>query len=251
MWRAKVVTSMLLSISNRARDVIEMNGGHLRIGIFNRKADVGNTKEVLRETVESYQKYGFLKEEFPIAERTFEIMEEIADELEAEGYQPLAPAEDKEERLVNIHRKTRFFGSQDLLEAIARVPESKKVVKDTFDIFIRESLEQNPGSVFELEGMNVVYPLISDYKTFKESGKHTDSILYYSIGSMNHDPRGMMLDGEVSYLISGPWALWGYIDSLFLLGQVEWITTQEELEKYLQGNNERMRRLGYWIRNIL
>lgn len=251
MWRAKVIVAELLSISIRAAEIIEMNGGHLRIGIYNRESDVGNVEHVLRETIDSYKKYEFLRKEFPIDDKTFEVLEDIANELVAEGYQPLPPAEDKQERLVNIHRKTRFFASREILSALARLPTPEGVLRREMDLFIRSSLEENPGNVFEIELMDIMYPLIAEYETLKHNDTPNNNILYYSVGSMNHDPRGMMLDGEVSYLISGPWALWGYIDALFLLGQVDWVSTKEELEKYLPGTSERMRRLGHWIRNIL
>ena len=96
-----------------------------------------------------------------------------------------------------------------------------------------------------------MYPAVDEYNTLKDSGSLKNDILFYSVGSQNHDPRGLALDGEVSYLISGPWALWGYLDSIFLLGQVKWISSPEELEKYLPGNNERMRRIGHWMRKLL
>jgi len=251
MWRMKVIISRLLSIQIRAAEIIEMNGGILRIGIYNREADVGNVEEVLRETIESYEQYEFLREEFPIDDKTFDVLEDVADELEAEGYQPLAPAEDKKARLVNIHRKTRFFASQEALTKFARSPTAEDVLRREIDLFIRSSLEENPGNVFEIEVMEVMYPLITEYNALRRSGSLKNDILFYSVGSMNHDPRGMALDGEVSYLISGPWALWGYIDALFLLAQVEWVSSEEELETYLPGKSERMRRLGHWIRNIL
>ncbi len=251
MWRTKIIIARLLSLQIRAAEIIKMNGGILRIGIFNRESDIGNVAQVLRETHDSYEKYKFLREEFPVDDIIFETIDKIADELEAEGYQPIPPAEDDIPRLVNLHRKTRFFASREVLAAFASSPATEDDIKRELDIFVRASLEENPGNVFDNEVMEVLYPAVNEYNALKRSGSLKDDILFYSVGSMNHDPRGMMLDGEVSYLISGSWALWGYLDSIFLLGQVEWVNSAEELEKYLPGKSERMRRIGHWMKNLL
>ncbi len=251
MWRSKVIISTLLAIQKRAEEVIEMSGGSLRVGIYDRESDVGDITHIIRETVESFRENSFLLEEFPVNKASFKIMSQIADQLDEEGYKPIAPIDDVKQRLVNMHRKTRFLASKEILSTIANSAISEEVLWQELDLYIRSAYQANSGNVFENDTMEIMYPMIDDYYSNRHKSAINNGVLYFSIGSHNHDPRGLALDGEISYLISGPWALWGYIDSIFLLGQIDWINSYEDLEKYLPGKNEWKRKMGYWIRNLL
>ena len=49
----------------------------------------------------------------------------------------------------------------------------------------------------------------------------------------NHDPRGLMLDGEASMITSGPSASTGLVDLYFVMARSRWVETRAELEEYL------------------
>jgi len=74
-------------------------------------------------------------------------------------------------------------------------------------------------------------------------------VTYVLVGSHNMDYRGMMMDGEVMYVISG--GLNGLIDFLVLTGLSTWIDDLEELEKLLPRYGEFKRRIGRYIKIAL
>jgi len=71
-----------------------------------------------------------------------------------------------------------------------------------------------------------------------------DGLFYYTVGSKNQNPRSAHLDGETSFLVSGPWSFFGYSDFLFLMAATTWVDDAGELTEHLPVTGESSRRLG-------
>ena len=72
-------------------------------------------------------------------------------------------------------------------------------------------------------------------------------IIYFSVGTMNQDYRGKMLDGEAVVVLSGWHGLNGLMDMLFTSGFTKRVTTLEELQQYLPQRGM----LPRWIGNLI
>ena len=59
------------------------------------------------------------------------------------------------------------------------------------------------------------------------------AFMYLTVGSQNQDFRGMLMDGEVLYCVSGWGAMNGLLDFVMLMGLSEWPKTQEELDELI------------------
>lgn len=64
------------------------------------------------------------------------------------------------------------------------------------------------------------------------------------MGSKNQNPRSAHLDGETSFIVSGPWSYFGYVDFMFVMAATTWIESQAELTESLPAGDEGSRRLG-------
>jgi hypothetical protein len=60
-----------------------------------------------------------------------------------------------------------------------------------------------------------------------------------TVGSMNEDARGMMLDGEVADVVSGEWSLRCSLDVFFLLGTTTWLESQRRAQPRYPGSQAR------------
>jgi hypothetical protein len=74
---------------------------------------------------------------------------------------------------------------------------------------------------------------------------------YFSLGTQNHDPRGIMIDGEASVIVSGYHAAAGLVDLFYLMTRTTWITTQAELDRRLPPRGGFMRRFARAVRAVL
>ncbi len=74
---------------------------------------------------------------------------------------------------------------------------------------------------------------------------------YFTIGTQNQDPRGMMLDGEASLVVSGSQAAVALVDFYFLMARTTWITRQTELDQYVPPYGDFIRWIARKIRLVL
>ena len=77
------------------------------------------------------------------------------------------------------------------------------------------------------------------------------SVYYLTVGSLNKDTRGQVLDGEVLYVVSGAWSLAAYTDFAALLGSTTWIESQEQLDQLLPPVTHLKRRISRWVRKAV
>jgi len=78
-----------------------------------------------------------------------------------------------------------------------------------------------------------------------------DAIPYFPVGSLNKDWRGAALDGEALAVISGPWALIGWIDFLYIGSRTVWLDDLETFETLLPRCSNFQRWPGRRLRNCL
>ncbi len=71
--------------------------------------------------------------------------------------------------------------------------------------------------------------------------------MYHSLrpwSKRNQNPRSAHLDGEISFIVSGPWSFFGYSDFMFLMAATTWVEDEAELTELLPAEDEGSRRLG-------
>src|SRR5262249_10305588 len=74
---------------------------------------------------------------------------------------------------------------------------------------------------------------------------------YFSVGTQNQDPRGIMQDGEASLLVSGLHAAVGLVDLYYIMARSTWLDNQADLDRLLPPPTGRTLRLARMIRWIL
>jgi phosphatidylserine/phosphatidylglycerophosphate/cardiolipin synthase-like enzyme len=74
---------------------------------------------------------------------------------------------------------------------------------------------------------------------------------YFTVGTQNEDPRGMLLDGEAVFVMSGMTAAGGLVDLYSLMARSTWIETEDELNQLIPPYKTWQRRLGRFARLVL
>jgi hypothetical protein len=247
--RTREVFARLLEVRRMMAEEIQAAGGTLRVGVYTRASLSGDTLGKIREAAEGLRRYPFLEEEFPMPSGTARLFDEVAAELEAQGYRPLFIAEGTREGRPKMHRKTQLFLTRRALRAYADLPELRESIR--LQLGARARATGDPVSVFRQEDpLDTPRPIIERLRNELPAGPESP-IFYYSTGSKNQDPRGAFLDGETSYVVAGPWSLVGYTDFMLLMAATTWVETGEELTKLIPVEEEKARKIGRLIRMVL
>jgi hypothetical protein len=233
------------------REPIEQVGGRFRVGLYARESGIADVPALMREAAEGIRRYPQIREEYGLPDSFFEDLEWVADSLESAGFEPPEFLFEEEARAPKLHRKTQFFATRELLATLAQNPDVVQRYRDD----IRDASRSLTKSVAVdplVEDPRVVAerPLLEAYAELPESLRG-EAILYFSVGSLNKDWRGAALDGEALAFISGPWALIGWIDFLYISSRTIWLEEIEELERLLPPYSGFQVWLGKRLRNIL
>lgn len=248
--RTQELYAQTVVIQKQLREAIEEAGGRLRVGLYNRRTGIGDVPALMREAAEGVRAAPFLRDEYPLTDAFFADWEHVADSLEATGFEPEEVVEDEEERLPKLHRKTQFFGSREALAALARDPR----VVERYREDIRDASRSLTTAV-------AADPLVEDRRVAAERTLleawndlpprlRDEAPLYFTVGSLNKDWRGAALDGEALAVVSGPWALIGWIDFLYLGSRTVWLDEVAEMEELMPPYSNFQRWLGRRLRNM-
>jgi hypothetical protein len=248
--RSREVLARLVEIARLLGPQIEGAGGRLEVGLYTRRAAVNDLPAKLREAAENFRRHPFLRQEFPMPESVYERLERAPAELEAAGFVPEPLPPDVRERRPKLHRKTRFFLDRDAILALASRPEVGEMLSAAVEDRANVTTDPEGLAVPGSRRLDAYRPILEAWRSLPDETRER-AIAYMTVGSMNKDARGMMLDGEVAYLVSGEWSLQCYLDVFFLLGETTWIESQEELDRLLPPYPQWQRRIGRWLRKAV
>ncbi len=246
---AREIFGRLLEASQVLGDEIAREGGHLRVGLYTRAARSDDGLAALREMSQRLAAHPWLIDEFPMPRTLVGFLDEEADKLEAQGFEPQFIAKGTREGRPKMHRKTQLFATRRALRAIADMPE----LLDGLRRYIDEgaSAQADPAALLE-EGspLGPAGPVLSQLMN-DPPPEARDALYFLTVGSKNQDTRGAMLDGENSFVVAGPWSLVYYPDFMGLMANTTWIEKQEQLDELISIEETKARKLGRKIRKVL
>ena len=175
--------------------------------------------------------------------------------LERMGYRPFVLGQDEKPRVPQLHRKTQFVADSAALARLAARPEWREVV---IQVLIARAAQAQRGTQTGLyddtvttAGSAAVGRLLKAYVASRPAADSARLTFYFTIGTQNQDPRGMLLDGEALFVLSGMSGAVGLIDLYSLMARSTWIETEAELDKLLPPYKTWQRRLGRFARLVL
>jgi phosphatidylserine/phosphatidylglycerophosphate/cardiolipin synthase-like enzyme len=100
-------------------------------------------------------------------------------------------------------------------------------------------------------GAAAIQTLLKAYLANRPPADSARMSFYFTVGTMNQDPRGMLLDGEALFVLSGMSGAVGLFDLFSLMTRSTWIETEAELDKLIPPYSKWQRRLGRFARLLL
>jgi hypothetical protein len=251
--RTREIWSRFLEVQKILGPEIDARGGRLRTGLYTRRSGVNDVRGKLAEMHDTFERYPFLKEDFPFPPEFYASVGKAEQSLAAAGYRPddRLPEEAKA-RSPKLHRKTQLLVTREAMVALMQ----DRRIHDAIGNQVRFTATQ--GIIFDPEELarsnfdlrTLFFPYLDAFRDLPESVRNR-AVLYMTVGSLNKDARGMMTDGEVLQVTSGPWAMWSVADMWALAGSTTWLESQEELDRLLPPYKQWQRRVGRWVRKVI
>jgi len=246
----------LLQSRDRMREQMRHTGGELRIGIYNARAEVDDVAGRMREIREGLRLAPWLRELFPFDSAAAAVLNRAVVQAEASGGQTTLLTHDERPRAPKLHQKTQLVARPGAIAALLRQPGWE-------DVVARSMQAQSQQTVKFADQLGWVTPTIDSaalrntdalLRGFEQSRSESDRkavSFYFTLGSQNMDPRGLMSDGEAALVVSGMHAAAGVVDLYYVMARSTWIDTKAELDQLVPGAKGIIARLARMIRYTL
>jgi len=255
MARTQDVILRLLQARQEFLPNIHAAGGELRIGLYTAREDVNDIAKQARAIRAGVDRYPWLKQLVPLDPSVLAVIDSAPAVLERAGYRPFVLGRDEVPRLPQLHRKTQFFADSAALATLATRPEWRElVIQELIEGVKRTQRGLRPGLYDDTTtdaSAAAATKLLEGYLEHRPAADSARMTFYLTIGTQNQDPRGMMLDGEAVFVVSGMSAAIGLIDLYGLLARSTWIETEQELDALLPPYDNWQHRIGRFARFVL
>jgi hypothetical protein len=233
MSRTHMIFSRLIAAQNMLRGEIETAGGLMRVGLYNPDVDVADIVGRAKAWNKQVRAHPFLREFLNFDPSIYDMVDEAGEFMASEGFEEEYVFDTPEVRAPTIHLKAQFYASREAWADLMARPEWAKIIEE----FGRQRAIQikNAKTYVDVrdyaEAMRgLVVPMVKSYLEGLTPEEREKAFMYLTVGSQNQDYRGMLMDGEVLYCVSGWGSMNGLLDFVFLMGLSEWPKTQEELD---------------------
>jgi len=255
MSRTQEVFLRLLQVRQELGDEIRKAGGELRVGLYTAKEDVNDVAQQARAARAGMDRYPWLRDLFPLAPSVVAVLDSAPAVLERNGYRPFVLGRDEVPRLPQLHRKTQFIADSAALARLAARPEWREVAIQAIIARAQQAQRGTRTGLYDdsvsTAGAAATATLVKAYLSNRLRGDSTRMSFYFTVGTQNQDPRGMLLDGEAVFVLSGMSAAVGLFDLYSLMARSTWVETEAEMDRLLPPYSKWQRRIGRFARLVL
>lgn len=250
------VLTRLLQSRDRMREQLRLTGGELRIGLFTGTSGYSDVEGRRREVREGARRYPWLRELFPFDQATLAVLERAAVQSESDGTVTSELANDETPRAPTLHQKTQLVARPGALSALVRQPGWENILASAMRTQSRQTATFADQLGFTRPDVDTIAVRVADtmlrgFETSLTEAERKSVSFYFSLGTQNQDPRGLMLDGEATILVSGFHAAAGVVDLYQLMARTTWVETAADIDRLLPQRGWMTRMLSRWFRAAL
>lgn len=238
---------------------IEAAGGLLRTGIYATETPVTDVGAKLAAFMDAYEREPWFPELFPLDPSILPMLRSIlaglppvsgSDEATGPGpateSRPGGPGND----LPKLHLKGNFLASAEAWNGLLSRPELGSYFRVWMENRVaqlqdRELARRFPGATSE-RMLEAAMPTLTAWEETLTPEERDQLVFYLMVGSTNQNYRSMVMDGEVSVLLSGWTSIVGIVDFISLAGQSVWVDDLGELQA-LSGTLPEYRGWRRWL----
>ena len=165
-------------------------------------------------------------------------------------------AQDEVPRAPQLHQKTQLIARPGAIAALVRQPGWENVLAQSMRDQARQTVRLAdaigaPLPPVDTAAARAADALLQGYERSLGEADRKRLSFYFSVGSQNHDPRGLMLDGEASVIVSGFDASAGLVDLFYLMARTTWLDRDAQVDQFVPAPSRFMTRLAHLVRFVM
>ena len=249
------VMARLLASRDRMRDQLLKTGGELRVGVYTARASNDDVAGRAREVRDGLARAPWIRELIPFDERTMAVLDRAV-ATNSDGRDATTMARDEKPRWPMLHQKTQLIARPGAIAALVRQPGWDETIARAMQVQSQQTAkfaDQLGWTTPDVDSAATAATdaLIRGYGRSLSPADRKAVSFYFSVGSQNMDPRGQMLDGEASVIVSGLDAAAGLVDLYYLMARSTWVDAKTELDRLVPARGGITRLIARMIRNTL
>jgi phosphatidylserine/phosphatidylglycerophosphate/cardiolipin synthase-like enzyme len=246
----------LLALRRAIAGRLADEGGDLRIGVYAGHAPVTDARGRLAEVRAGLARAPWIRGLIPFDAAILAELDRASTQTTPATDDEAALARDEAPREPQLHQKTTLVARPGAIAALVRQPGWESVLAGTMRAQAREtarladalSTAQPPADTSAVRAADA---LLQGYEHSLSDADRRRLSFYFAVGSQNHDPRGLMLDGEASVVVSGFDASVGLVDLFYLMARSTWIERDAEVDRLVPRPSGLMERVAHLIRFVM
>jgi hypothetical protein len=243
----------MLQIRERIGPQIKAAGGELRVGIYTARAEVTDTLGRRLEIQAGLRRAPWIRELIPFDSATLAVLNRATAKTETDGKEASSIAHDEKPRAPQLHQKTQLIARPGAIAALVRQPGWDDILAHAMAVQSQQTAkfaDQLGWTTPDVDSSatNTADEMLRGYEQALSEADRKAVSFYFSLGSQNMDPRGIMQDGETSIVVSGVHAATGLVDLYYIMARSTWIERSTELDKLLPPPRGLMAKIAKWIR---
>ncbi|HVX38297.1 MAG TPA: hypothetical protein VHB25_01895 [Gemmatimonadaceae bacterium] len=247
------VLGRLLQLRQSLSSEIRSSGGDLRVGIFAAHAPVDDAGGRAREVREGLARAPWIRQVIPFDDKTLAFLNQ-AEAQATHGKDATSLAHDQRPREPQLHQKSQFIARPGAITALVRQPGWDVVLARSIQAQSEETAKfaeqlgySNPD--VDTAATRSTDAMFRGYEQSLPESERRRVSFYFSLGTQNEDPRGIVSDGEATLIVSGMQASAGLVDLFYLMARSTWIDDQRALDALVPRHTGLVRRLAWFVRD--
>lgn len=242
----------MLAIHDHLDSLLRRGHGALRIGIYASHTPVTDAAGRVKEVRDGLARAPWIREVIPFDAKALGVLDRATEQAGRAQAQAPAIAHDEAPRDPQLHQKTVFIARPGAIAALVHQPGWENALGQAIRVQSQESvrLAEAIGATPRIDSAaaRAADLLLQGFERSLSEAERKQITFYFSLGTQNHDPRGLMLDGETSMIVSGFQASSGLVDLFYLMARTMWIENDTEIDRLVPAPPGLAARLAHLIR---
>ncbi len=247
------VIGRLLALRTSLGDPVRRANGDLRIGIFAAQSQIDDPAARIDEIRAGLRAAPWIRDVIPFDAHALAVLEQpTVVAATTDGSTTLA--RDIKPRAPQLHQKSQLVARPGAIAALLAQPGWEDAIRRSLQAQAQQTAKfadqlgyTNPDVDTTAARSNDA--ILRGYEQRIPAAERRRVSFYFSLGSQNQDPRGIVSDAEATLIVSGVQASVGLVDLFTLMARSTWISNTEELERYVPRPSGWMRWVAWRLRS--
>jgi hypothetical protein len=246
------VLRRLLAIHDHLDAQLRQAHGALRVGIYASRVPVTDVAGRVAEVRDGLARAPWIREVIPFDAEELAVLDRATAQAGRAQAEEPSIAQDEKPREPQLHQKTVFIARPGAIAALVHQPGWEDALGQAIRVQSQETtkLAETNGTAQRVDGAapRATDSLLQRFERSLSEAERKQISFYFSLGTQNHDPRGLMLDGEASVIVSGFQASAGLVDLFYLMARTTWIERDSDIDRLVPAPRGLLARVAHLIR---